>query len=139
MKFHQSMQPATYGLYISTHPFDVRFVGADGETLDGLPGASYRRMPTLLALLLAPVIGGAFVMAFPVLVIVASVIGIARVAVRGAKKAAGEHAWLASPRWEPSASYLTKGEKKGAEEPTELADLRGKVDERRADEDEKSH
>ena len=136
MKFHQTMQPAPYGLYISTRPFDVRFVGADGETLDGLPGASYRRVPTLLALLLAPMLGGAFVIAFPILVIVAAVVGIARVAVREVRKAAGEHAWLASPRWEPSTSYLTKGEKKGdvEEVPTELADLRDEVGERRADE-----
>ena len=139
MQFHQSMQPAPYGLYISTRPFDVRFVGADGESLDGLPGAAYRRVPTLLAVLLAPLLGGAFVIAFPILVIVAAIVGLARVMFGRARKAAGDNAWIASPRWEPSTSYLTKGQKKGdAEEPAELADLRDEVDQKRANEDDES-
>lgn len=135
MKF-QSTQPAPYGLYISTRPLDVRFVGADGESLDGLPGAAYSRVPTLLAVLLAPVLGGAFVIAFPILVIVAAVVGLLRVTFGGLRKAAGDNAWLASSRWEPSTSYLSKNEKKeGADVPPELADLASEVDDKRAEED----
>ncbi|GMV42441.1 MAG: hypothetical protein AMXMBFR64_41570 [Myxococcales bacterium] len=137
MKRHESMQPAPYGLYVATSGMDVRFVGADGDLLEGLPGVTYRRVPTLLALLLAPVLGGAFVMAFPLVVLTVSVGGLLTVAARGARKAAADGALFAGPRWEPATSYLSKGEKKGDpdEVPPELNDLKSEVDARRADED----
>ena len=136
MKRHESNQPAPYGLYVSTNAMDVRFVGAEGETLEGLPGATYVRVPTLLALLLAPVLGGAFVMAFPVLILAVSGVGLAKIAVGGVRKAATDGAWFAGPRWEPATSYLAKGEKKGAAEvPPELSDLKAEVDAKRVEED----
>lgn len=136
MTRHTSNQPAPYGLYVSTHALDVRLVGADGDALDGLSGATYRRVPTLLALLLAPVLGGAFVMAFPLVVLVVTALGLARILVAHARAAATEGAWLAGARWEPATSYLAKGEKKcEAEVPPELRDLKAEVDARRAEED----
>lgn len=135
MKRTTTNQPANYGLYISTSHLDARFVGADGEALAGLEGASYVRVPTLLALMLAPVFGGAFVIAFPILVLVSVAAALAEKALR-AREASGGHAWLAGPRWEPAASYLSRGEKDAApqEAAPELSDLRAEVDARRATE-----
>lgn len=136
MKTHKNQQPAQYGLYLSFNPMDVRFVGAEGEALDGLADAEYRRVPTLLALALAPVLGACFVLAFPVLVIAAVLMAAAKLVVQQVRHTASQHAWIAMPHYEPVASYLTKGEKKadGAEAPAELSDLQKKVDEKRSQE-----
>jgi hypothetical protein len=130
MKSIRNHESARYGLYVALRHLDVRLVGADGERLEGLEGATYTRLPTLLTLLLAPVLGGAFVLAFPLLVIVVVAAGLAR---RLALSAA-EHA-VAPAGWEPATSYLNKGEHR-AELPSELADLEALVKERRRHEDE---
>lgn len=139
MKTYKTMQAARYGLYTSTKPLDVRFVGADGEALDGLPGATYRRVPTLLALAAAPVLGGVFVMAFPVLVLLGACVALVRIAATAVGETVQEHAFLASPRWQPVMSYLSKSHKKAGETavPAELKDLHGEVEKARADEAEK--
>lgn len=135
MKRIESNQPANYGLYVSTSPLDVRFVGADGEPLAGLEGATYRRVPTLLALLLAPLLGAAFVMAFPMLVLVSVAAALASQLVRARET---RHAWLAGPRWEPATSYLSRGTQSPAvDELPELRDLRAEVDARRAGEEQR--
>jgi hypothetical protein len=140
MKTYKTMQAARYGLYTSSNPIDVRFVGAEGEALDGLPGASYRRVPTPLALVAAPLLGGAFVMAFPVLVLVAAFVVVARFAATAVAQTLQEQAFLASPRWQPVMSYLTKGHKKAgqAEVAAELKDLHSEVAKVRAEESNKS-
>jgi hypothetical protein len=137
MKSYEANKPARYGLYLSTRPMDIRFVGADGEDLDGVSGASYRRMPTWAVIAAGPVLGGAFVLAFPLLVILASIACIARLVATRVKSAAGEHAHLAMPRWEPSTAYLNKGKGDKAErkgEGDELIDLEERVAKKRADE-----
>lgn len=64
-------QNSPYGLYISVRPLDMRFVGAEGERLEGKAGAAYGHVPGPLALLLAPVFGGLFVLTFPFVVLAA--------------------------------------------------------------------
>ncbi len=136
MKTYKNQQPAQYGLYLSFQPMDVRFVGAEGEALDGMAQAEYRRVPTLLALALAPVLGACFVMAFPLLVIAAVLMAATSAVVQKVRHTANNHAWLAMPHYEPAASYLTKGEKKAdAVAPAELSDLQQKVNEKRSQED----
>jgi len=103
MKRYASHQPATYGLYFSTRPMDLRFVGADGENLDGHEGASYRRVPMWLAVLLGPVLGGIFVIAFPLIVIGALIGTTATAAVRALTH---RHAYVARNTWQPAASYF---------------------------------
>ncbi len=71
MKTYQTAELAPYGLYLSFKPFDLSFVGAEGEALEGQPQAKYSRIPTPMLIVLSPVIGGVFVIAFPILVLVA--------------------------------------------------------------------
>lgn len=142
MKTYRTGEPARYGLYIASRPLDMTFVGAEGEALDGVKGATYRRVPSLLALVMAPVLGGAFVTVFPLVVIV-TVAGVAGhwVGTRAAE-AARRHANLAGVRWEPVASYLHRPEE-GEQESTEtgekdeeMAELEAEVRERREAEEE---
>lgn len=132
MKTYKTTQAAPYGLYMSAHPIDVRVVGATGEALEGLPDATYRRIPTPLALSLSPLLGAGFVIAFPVLILAAVATGVLQLLLRPLHEVLTDHAWLASPRWQPAASYLAKGDKpKAKREPEELAELRKAVDEQR--------
>ena len=104
MKRYTAQQPAPYGLYLSARPLDLRFVGAEDEPLAGRDGASYRRIPTLLVVLLGPALGAAFVLAFP-LVLAAVLVGFAVSAIsRGVS--AHRHAFVARTRWQPAASYF---------------------------------
>ena len=114
---------APYGVYLSTRPLDVRFVGADGETLEGRPGVGYRRLPTALVVAAGPLFGALFVVAFPVLVAIGLLAALrARVA---------DHpAWLAAPRFQPGAVRLQR-DTGDADEALELAALRREVDTRR--------
>ena len=103
MKRTMNHEPATYGLYLSTRPLDLRFVGADGEALDGRDGASYRRIPTWLAVLVGPILGGLFVIAFPLIAIVAFLGTAITAAVRAATH---RHAYVARSTWQPAVSFF---------------------------------
>ncbi|MGM0574267.1 MAG: hypothetical protein ACQEXJ_00850 [Myxococcota bacterium] len=136
MKRYQTGQSAEYGLYVTALPPDLRFVGADGEALDGRPGATYARLPMWSVVVLGPVAGGVFVLAFPLLVIGALVYGLAL----GAHKVVSERfAYVARMRWQPSMAYFDepKDDEATRREGTddELADLeetvRARADEER--------
>lgn len=120
MKRFQVGHAAPYGLYVSRRPLAVHFVGADGEALEGKPGASFVRLPTWMIAVLAPALGGAFVMLFPLLVIAAV---FAAVATLVSRKFASSHAYVTRVGWEPSAAYFKKDHTKGeAETETPAAD-----------------
>ena len=115
MKTYQSGQTAEYGIYVAPKALDFRFVGADGERLEGKGSINYYRLPALLMIALSPVIGGVFVMAFP-LIVVGFVIGLTvKVAASKVKAMAHEYAHLSTMRWEPTAAYLNKIEKEKKE------------------------
>ena len=71
MKTYRNEEIAPYGVYVSLRALDIQVVDGEGEKLSGRPGATYRRIPMPLLVLLSPVIGGAFVLLFPVLVLMA--------------------------------------------------------------------
>lgn len=127
MKRYDANQPAPYGLYLSTRPFDIRFVGAEGEPLEGKDGASYRHVPTWLAVLLAPALGGAFVLAFPIIVLVAIFGAIGGALFKGVGK---RHSYVARNGWQPAAAYFDKKDASRTDGDTpadELADLDAEV------------
>ena len=103
MKRYTTNQPATYGLYVSARPLDVQLIGADGETLRGREGASYRRLPMWAVVALGPALGGVFVMAFPLLVIAAVLGTLATLAVRAVTT---RHAYVAQSTWQPAVSFF---------------------------------
>ncbi len=134
MARYENHARAPYGLYVSTRPVDARFVGAEGERLDGIEGATYRRIPTPLAVLLAPVFGGLFVMAFPVVIFAAIFTAIARMVGAGAREAATSTARVATARYATAAAFVDgKGEDRPEGTEEELADLEAEVADRRRD------
>ncbi len=69
MNSYQSGKPVEYGLYVSPKNLDFRFVHGDNENLEGIKGAHYFKLPTPLAIVLAPILGGIFVMTFPLIIV----------------------------------------------------------------------
>ncbi len=97
MRTYRHGETARYGLYLSAWPPDVRFVSADGETLEGVDRASYMRLPTLLVVLLGPVIGGLFVLLFPLVVFAAVAYGVGTLVTRKGAKLVGRDAAVPEP------------------------------------------
>ncbi len=142
MKTYQNGQSAPYGVYVSFAWPDVRFVGADGESIDGVRRGRYRKVPTLLVIAAGPLLGGLFVITFPVLVIAATLAVLGQALADRVRLAADRHAYVAEGRFEPAVAYLNHAQTErpaGDESPTAetesgLADLEKAVDERRAEE-----
>ncbi|PKN54520.1 MAG: hypothetical protein CVU56_26115 [Deltaproteobacteria bacterium HGW-Deltaproteobacteria-14] len=127
MKRYNANQPAPYGLYISPRHLDIRFVGADGEPLEGKAGVEYRRIPTWLIVVFGPALGGIFVLAFPLLVL-GAVIGTLGAAV--VKAFGHRHGYVARSGWQPAAAYFDKKQGPHAEgeaRAPELDDLEAEV------------
>jgi len=104
MKRYDAQMPAPYGLYVCARALDVRFVSADGEPLGGIAGARYLRVPTPLLLLLGPALGGAFVLAFPLVLAFAVVAPLLAAAVRRAT--APRHGYVVYTPWQPAAAFF---------------------------------
>lgn len=117
MKKYSANTPSPYGLYVSFSPADIRFVGSEGETLEGR-AKTYRKLPTALVVLSAPVLGGAFVLAFPLVVIFAIASIVTHLAVKRVRKAAERRVYLIEHQWQPQATFLN-GEQKAKSAVTE--------------------
>ena len=131
MKRYETGSEAPYGLYVTARPPDIRFVGAEGESLEGHEGAKYMHLPMWTVVALGPVMGGFFLVSFPLLVIGALLVALSR-AIAG--KFANQHAWVARGGYQPVAAYF-KGDEEGTasaeagEGDTGLEDLEGEVQE----------
>ena len=137
MKTYRAGQKVEYGIYVAPKALDARFVGADGETLNGKAGAEYTHLPSILLVLAAPVMGGVFVLAFP-LIIIFSIIGVVGTMMTKAVKSAFEsRVHLTQMRWEPAAAYLNKSNRskkadgKEQKEAKDLDDLKKEVNQKR--------
>jgi hypothetical protein len=53
------------GIYLNRRSFQLINIEKDGGTLPGAPEAQFLRIPTLLAMIAAPALGGLFVVALP--------------------------------------------------------------------------
>ncbi len=138
MKTMNSGNPVSRGVYLSLKPLDISFVGTDGEVLEGPPGASYVRIPTILALLASPALGGLFVVLFPVLVFAAMITLLGKVVVNSLGKTLRQQAPLLRMQGTPAVSYLKRDEEEGeTEEVTDdLIELEEEIREAREEEDE---
>ena len=105
MKRYAVNESAPYGLYVSFSPADVRFVGSEGETLEGR-SPLYRKLPTALVILCGPVLGGAFVLAFPLVIIVAIASIMTHLVAKRFRKAAEKRVYLIENAWQPQAAFL---------------------------------
>lgn len=103
MKTYQAGQNVPYGVYTSLRPLNLHYM-ADNETLPG--SGDYTRLPTWLMVLASPAIGGAFVMAFPFICLVAVAAALGKFTANTVQSMATRNAHLVQMNWEPSAAYL---------------------------------
>lgn len=95
------------GLWWNGGTWSLRSVPEEGGTLPET-GAPWRRVPGWLLLPLAPVVGGAFVVALPVVGAIMVARAVARAAVAGGGKAARDlAASVATPAARPGEAHLT--------------------------------
>ena len=139
MKTYRAGESVSYGVYFSTRPIDMHLVSAEGELLEGKSDATYRRMPTWLAVAFGPLIGGAFVIAFPAILLAVLFMAAGKAIMSLVRGAAESNVHLAGVRWEPTAAYLNKpdgedGENRKDGEPAELSVLETEVEARKSDE-----
>jgi hypothetical protein len=107
MTRHQGGDRVNAGFYLNVESWEVATVSGSGGVLSGSAGARYLRVPTLLLLVFAPLMGAVYAIFLPFIGIAMVVHFLARragIAVRD-----GAHAVLAatSPAWRPGEASFT--------------------------------
>jgi hypothetical protein len=108
------------GFYFN--PRGLRIVAVSGKTgmLTGEPSERFTRIPAVAVLLLAPILGGMFVVFLPIIGFVIVGQHLARLAGIGARRMVGAVAGNVAPAWRPGESYLAgKPEEKPAAKPAD--------------------
>jgi hypothetical protein len=109
------------GYYLNTRSYAVVTLPADGR-LPGAPGEAFVRVPWPVLLAAAPIVGGAFVLAYPVIGLSTMAYGLARKVLGAAGQGAGELASTMAPGPLPGEAHLTG--QPGEGEPVEGSDLK---------------
>jgi hypothetical protein len=110
---------ARSGYYIDPSSFTFTSVASDGAKLPGGAEARWMRVPVMLVMVAAPVLGGLFVVAFPFIGFGVAVHAVGRKLGLGARAGAKEIAATVAPPWAPGEAHLTgkpgeNGEAEGA-------------------------
>jgi hypothetical protein len=123
------------GYYFNSKRWAFARVENDGEALPGVKSDRWTRVPVPLMFAAAPVLGGVFVVAFPLIGAVAVGIAIGRKLGGGVKETAAELAANLGPMPLPGEAHLTgkPGEKAegAASTPPELEKLGKDIEEKR--------
>ena len=98
---------AKAGYYFNIRSWDVHPVAADGERLPGEAGQSWVAIPTAAALMLAPLLGLAFLMFLPFIGFYLTIEAAVQPVLRIFRHEAGELAATMSPGWQPGEAHLT--------------------------------
>jgi hypothetical protein len=116
------------GFYFNRDKLDLIAVSGKEGMLPGADGQRYLRVPVLAVILLAPVLGGLFVMFMPFIGFALVFQHLGRLMVSGAKRAGRGLLFVVTPTWRPGEAYFAgkEGEKKHAKEPAEAKDDEGK-------------
>jgi hypothetical protein len=108
------------GYYFEMRTWELQPIACDGEPLPGTAGRIYFHVPLLLVLVIAPLMGAAFVLFLPCigfyLVLQAAFRPLARLFHRSATEVAA----TVQPGWQPGEAHLTG--RRGASELTEQAE-----------------
>jgi hypothetical protein len=126
-KTYESGAAVKSGYYVDPRGWSVHPVEHDGERLPEGRGA-WRRVPTLVAIGLTPILGLAFLMFLPVIGFVLAARAAANPIVRMFRASATDLAATMSPGWAPGEAHLTgkRGEEsveeKGPPAPAERLD-----------------
>ena len=127
--------PVKGGYYFNSRRFTFARVEKDGEVLPGGAGDRWTRVPVPLMLAAAPILGGVFVVAFPIIGAAAIGVALARKLSGGVKETASDLAANLAPGPLPGEAHLTgkpgePGSASGAPSP-ELEKLGKEIEEKR--------
>lgn len=107
------------GYYWHLDHWSIEPIRQDGQQLPGSARDQYLKVNTAAAMLLAPLMGAAFVMFMPFIALYLAVSAAAQPVVRIFKRQAGELAATVGPGWQPGEAHFTgkrtetRGEEKG--------------------------
>jgi hypothetical protein len=127
------------GYYFSAKSWFLQPMPRDGEALPGTSGEKYLHVPLLLAFVVAPLMGAAFLMFLPFIGFYLALHAAVRPVVRLFTRSATELASTMQPGWQPGEAHLTgqraESEKPVAGTPTEgeLAELEKEIASRRSE------
>lgn len=112
MKTYTANQNVESGLYLNLKKFSITSLEADGP-LPGTADDIYRRVPMLLMLAVAPLLGLVFVIFLPLIgfAMVAHLLGTK--AVQFAQDVVGETARVRRPGWVPALAYFSRSKRAG--------------------------
>ena len=109
------------GFYFNRDKLDLVAVsGKEGALPDG-DGQRYFRIPALAVVMLAPVLGGLFVVFMPFIGFALVLQHLARMSASGVKRAGRGLLFIVTPTWRPGEAYFAgkEGEKQQAKEASE--------------------
>ena len=108
------------GFYFNRDKLDLITVSGKEGKLPGADGQRYMRVPVLAVVLLAPVLGGLFVMFMPFIGFALVFQHLGRLMVSGVKRATRGLLSVVTPTWRPGEAYFAgkEGEKNQAKEAT---------------------
>ena len=106
------------GFYFNRDKLNLITVNGKEGLLPGADGQRYLRVPVMAMLLLAPVLGGLFVMFMPFIGFALVFQHLGRLTVSGARRASRGLLAVVSPTWRPGEAYFAgkEGEKKQTKE-----------------------
>ena len=102
------------GFYFSRDKWDIVTVSGKEGLLPGAAGQRYLRLPVLAVLLLAPLLGGLFVVFLPFIGFALVLQHLARLSLSGAKRAGRGLLFVVTPAWRPGEAYFA-GKEHGKE------------------------
>jgi hypothetical protein len=94
------------GFYFNLDKWDILTVSGKEGVLPGLAGQRYRRLPVLAVLLLAPVLGGLFVVFVPFIGFALVLQHLARLSLSGMRRAGRALLAVIMPAWRPGEAHL---------------------------------
>ncbi|HEX8910684.1 MAG TPA: hypothetical protein VF805_15875 [Anaeromyxobacteraceae bacterium] len=95
------------GYYFSAKSWTLHPMPRDGEALPGEVGERYVHVPLLVAFVLAPIMGAAFLMFLPFVGFYLAISAVLRPVTRGFRRSAEEVAATLTPGWAPGEAHLT--------------------------------
>lgn len=95
------------GYYMDAGKLAFANVEKDGGTLPGGPEARWKRVPVMLVVAAAPVLGGLFVVAFPFIGFGVAAYAVGRKLTGRVRAGAKEIAATVAPTWVPGEAHLT--------------------------------
>ena len=109
------------GFYFNRDKLDLITVSGKEGLLPGAEGQRFLRVPVLAVLLLAPVLGGLFVMFMPLVGFALVFQHLGRLMLAGVKRTGRALAFVITPTWRPGEAYFAgqEGEKKQVKESAE--------------------